>query len=313
MGQDLILITSAAGQTGTRLIRHLTARGARVRGLVTRQASADKVRALGAEPVFGSLDDAASLARAMQGVDTVYHIAPTLATDEHAMGRRVIDAARQAGVGYFVLHGVIAPYLDNINYHHAKQLIQLDLYRSGMAYCVLLPTNFMQNVNWTWPAIMEKGVWELPYDVDKPLTWVDLEDVAEAAAVVLTDRGHAYATYELCGNQAFLSRAQIAGMMSRVLGREVEAREVAVDEYLEQYRRMPFFERKSGEELAQIRAMFIDYDRHGMPAGNGHVLSMLLGRPAGTYEQFLARLARAPTAGAAGTAPLVTSYGLPGG
>lgn len=309
-----ILITAGAGQTGTRLIRRLKARGATdVRALVTRDASANAVASLGATPVFGDLRDAQALAGAMRGVEKVYHIAPTLTFDEHAMGKGVVDAARHAGVSHFVLHGVMAPYLQNINYHFAKEQIQWDLYRSGMPYTVLLPTNFMQNLNWTWPTIAREGRWELPYDVDKRITWVDLDDVAEAAAVVLTEAGHAYGTYELSGTDSFLSRAEIARLMSAELGRPIAAVKVDIDAYLQRVRSMPFFARRTDDELAQIRAMFLDYDRYGMPAGNPNVLSWLLGRPAASYAEFLRRLNAATSAqhdnNAAPSA--VTSYGLP--
>jgi uncharacterized protein YbjT (DUF2867 family) len=301
-----ILVTAAAGQTGTRLVRLLTQRGAQVRGLVTNESSANKIRSLGATPFLGDLRDAASLRTAMSGVQKVYHIAPTLSYDEHAMGRSVVKEAQAAGVEHFVLHGVIAPYLQNINYHFAKELIQWDLYRSGMAYTVLLPTNFMQNISWSWRTIAEEGRWELPYDIDKKLTWVDLDDIAEAAANVLTEPGHQYGTYELCGTDAFLSRRNIADLMTQVLGTRIAAVKTGIDEYLERYRNSPFFARTTTEELDQIREMFIDYDKHGMPAGNPKVLSMLLHRPAGSYRDFLVKLNRSEAAAAG-----ITNYGLP--
>lgn len=287
----MILVTSAAGQTGTRLLSQLSQRGVEVRGLVTNATSAKKVQDLGAEAVFGDLRDLDALRAAMRGVERVYHIAPTLTVREHEMGQGVIAAAQAAGVQHFVLHGVIAPYLQHINYHWAKQQIQLDLYRSGLPYTILLPTNFMQNVSWTWPLIAKEGRWELPYSTSRRLTWVDVDDVAEAAANVLTQEGHEFGTYELCGTDAYLSRDEIAQLMSNALGRRVIAVKSDVEEYLAAARRQPFFERVSEEELDQIRAMFIDYDRFGMPAGNGKVLSMLLGRPAGSYEQFVQKLA----------------------
>jgi uncharacterized protein YbjT (DUF2867 family) len=302
-----VLITAAAGQTGTRLTRLLCARGVRVRGLVTKPASAEVVQSLGGMPFIGDLRDLQALREAMAGVDKVYHIAPTLSYDEHQMGRIVLEAAQRAGVRHFVLHGVMAPYLQNINYHWAKEQIQWDLYRSGMPYSVLLPTNFMQNIAWSWPTIAREGRWELPYSIDRKITWVDLDDVAEAAANVLTEPGHELGTYELSGTDAFLSRRDIAALMSEELGREIQAVETDVDDYLQRYRSMPFFARTRQEELDQIRAMFVDYDKHGMPAGNPKVLSMLLGRPAQTYRGFLKKLNRPAREAAQG----ITTYGLP--
>jgi NAD(P)H dehydrogenase (quinone) len=304
----MILVTSASGQTGTRLIAQLVRRGMPVRGQVVRPQSAQKIAALGATPVVADLRDAAAMGAAMHGVDRVYHIAPSLAYKEHEMGKVVLAAARDAGVQHFVLHGVMAPYLQHLPFHWAKECMQVDLYRSGIPYTVLMGTNYMQNISWTWPAIVERGEWILPYSTEKRLTWLDLDDAAEAAANVLTEQGHDYASYELCGTDSFLSRAEIAAMMSRALGKPVRAVKIGIDEYLAEARAMPFFSRFREEEIGQIRAMFIDYDAYGLPAGNSKVLSMLLGRPAASYAQFLERLAQGLSIGAA---PAAHSYGLP--
>lgn len=304
----MILITSASGQVGTRTIRELVRRGCRVRGQVVRPESAAIVAALGAEPVVASLRDPDSLRAAFGGVERVYHIAPSLMRDEYEMHRAVLAAALQAGIRHFVLHGVVAPYLDHLPFHHAKQRLHADLFRSGLPYTVLMETNYMQNVGWTWPIIVERGEWMLPYSPDRRLTWLDLDDAAEAAANVLTQPGHEYATYELCGTDAFLSRSEIAAMMTRALGRPVRATRVDPDEYFATARKMPFFQRFGDDEIAQIRAMFVDFDRYGLPAGNSRILSMLLGRPAGSYAQFLQRLAGGQ-AGAASAS--INTYGLP--
>jgi len=307
---DSVLITSAAGQTGTRLIRLLKARGVdQIRALVTRDASAEKVRALGAQPVMGDLRDGVALRQAMQDVETIYHIAPTLYFEEYKMHKVVLDAATASSIRHFVLHGVIAPYLQTLNFHWAKQLLINDLFAAGLPYTILLPTNFMQNINWTWPIIADEGRWELPYSPETPLSWVDLDDVAEAAANVITGSGDEYATYELVGTDSILSRRQIADLMTAELGRTVEAVRVDTDAYLAKYKDQPFFQRMTLDELSQIRAMFEGYDQVGCPAGNAKALSMLLGRPATSYRDFLKRLAeqmKAPQADGS-----ITSYGLP--
>ena len=303
-----ILITAASGQTGTRLIKQLVSKGHMVRAMVTRPTSADVVAALGAEPTIGNAWNPQDLLRAMDGMDSVYHIAPTFTYDEPALGKLLIDAALKSKLQHFVLHGVMAPYLDNINYHWAKMLIQRDLYRSGLNYTVLLPTNFMQNVSWTWPLIAKQNKGPLPYSIDQKLTWVDLEDVVSAAAAVLTEPGHEFGTYELSGKDAYLSRREITELMSQALGRKIEAVQETPDDYLKHARTQPFFERFSDKEVNQILAMFDDYDRYGMPAGNPKVLEMLLGRPAASYKDFVARLVSA--SGVQGQAN-INSYGLP--
>jgi hypothetical protein len=93
---------------------------------------------------------------------------------------------------------------------------------------------------------------EVPYDVDAIFGFADLSDVGEAAAVVLTEAGHAGATYELASRLA--STAEVAA----VAGRGAVRADARVDH--------PW-----------LRAMFDYYDRYGLPVGT-RTLEMLLGR-----------------------------------
>ena len=284
----MILVTCAAGQTGTRLIPHLVRRGVRVRGAVTRPESAEKVAALGAEPVFADVRDGAAMQAALVGVEKFYYVPPSLVADEEALNRRVIGWARAAGVKHFVLHGAIAPYLQDVSFHWAKLTANIDLYHSGMPYTVLIPANFMQNISWTWPQVIEHGRWELPYRTDVPLAWVDVDDVAEAAANVLTGSGDEYATYELAGS--VLSRDAICVLVSAALGRQVVAVRADPDAFMAELMAAPRFAGRSASEFDQIRGMFRHYDAVGCPAGNTKILSMLLGRPATSYARFVDKL-----------------------
>lgn len=306
----MILVTSATGQVGSRLVRQLVQRGENVRGQVVRESSRDAIASLGAEPFVARLDDPKAMRQSMQGVSRIYHIAPSLATNEHATGRVVLQAAIDSGVQHFVLHGAVCPYLAHLPFHQAKEALQLDLFHSSMPYTVLMGTNYMQNVSWTWPTIVERGEWVLPYSPDKRMTWLDLEDAAEAAANILTEDGHEYATYEICGADSFLSRSEIAAMMTKAIGRPIRATKIDVEDYVQQAKTMPFFSRFADEQIDQIRAMFKEVDAYGVPAGNSKTLSMLLRRPAGTYAQFLERLAAGLTAGADASRG-TTTYGLP--
>ncbi|MBX3426000.1 MAG: NAD-dependent epimerase/dehydratase family protein [Pirellulales bacterium] len=69
------LITGASGFVGSNLARIARDAGWRVRGLIRSASNADELERLHVELVFGSLDDEASLAAAVHGVDVVFHIA----------------------------------------------------------------------------------------------------------------------------------------------------------------------------------------------------------------------------------------------
>ena len=69
------LVTGATGFIGHRLVRSLLERGDTVRGLVRDPAKAEDLGGLGAELVQGDVTDDESIARAVQGVDRVFHTA----------------------------------------------------------------------------------------------------------------------------------------------------------------------------------------------------------------------------------------------
>jgi dihydroflavonol-4-reductase len=69
------LVTGATGFIGRHLVDQLTAEGWRVRALVRPRSDTRAVIAAGAEMASGDLTDAGSLHRAVQGVDTVFHLA----------------------------------------------------------------------------------------------------------------------------------------------------------------------------------------------------------------------------------------------
>lgn len=69
------LVTGAAGFTGGHLARHLAASGYQVRALVRGAERAADLRSAAVEIVEGDIRDRAALARAMERVDVVHHIA----------------------------------------------------------------------------------------------------------------------------------------------------------------------------------------------------------------------------------------------
>lgn len=104
-------VTGGSGFVGGRLIRRLVSEGTGVRALARSDASAEKVAALGAEPVRGDLEDAASLRAGADGCDVAYHAAAEVSdwgrredfVRANVTGtERVLAGAREAGVRRFV-------------------------------------------------------------------------------------------------------------------------------------------------------------------------------------------------------------------
>jgi NAD(P)H dehydrogenase (quinone) len=281
----MILVTGAAGKTGKAVIKALAGIGASVRALVRRSEHGAALEALGAaEVAIGSFEDSSALVRAAAGARAIYHICPNVSRDEVAYARAVVDAARQNGVERFVFHSVLHPQIEAMPHHWQKMRAEEMLFAAGFKLTILQPSAYMQNVLGVWGGVIERGVFRVPYPVETPLSLVDLDDVAQAAARVLMDDGHAGATYELVGTSP-LSQSEVAAALSEALGRNVRAEPEPAEAWEARARAGGMGE----YERATLAAMFRYYAAHGL-VGNPNTLTWLLGCPPTSFGSFLSRI-----------------------
>ena len=277
----MILITGAGGKTGRALIQSLS--GAEtVYAFVHREEQGLVAKSLGAEKVVvGDLREEAAVRAALEGVRAVYHICPNMSPDEMAIGELVIEEAQKAGVEKFVYHSVLHPQTEKMMHHWQKLRVEEMIFESGLPFTILQPAPYMQNLLASWKGIVEEGILRIPYSIESKFSFVDLEDVAEAARFVLTDPGHLHATYELAGTTP-ISHIEVADVFSGALKREVRADKMELSDWRLQAGKM------SEYALENLTRMFEYYDRWGL-VGNPNVLRWLLQREPVSVEKFLAK------------------------
>jgi len=281
----MILVTGAAGKTGQAIIQALAGRGAAVRAFVYRPDQAARVQSSGTqEVVIGELQDEAAFRQAAQGTEALYHICPNMHPDEVTIGRIAIRAAQAAGVAQFVYHSVLHPQVEAMPHHWHKLRVEEMLFESGLAYTILQPAAYMQNILAGWTLINEQGIYRVPYRPEARLSLVDLEDVAAAAAITLTEPGHHGAIYELVGPDA-LSQHEVAAVLGQVLGRPVRAEQILIEAWTGQAQAAGL----GAYAIETLVKMFRYYDRYGF-WGNGRVLSWLLNRPPTSFAAFIERI-----------------------
>jgi NAD(P)H dehydrogenase (quinone) len=286
----MILVTGAAGKSGRAVVTALAARGAAVRAFIRNPAHAGELLALGAAEVsFGSFEDARALTQAAAGARAIYHICPNVSRDEMAYARAVATAARAHGVRRVVYHSVLHPQIEAMPHHWQKMRVEEMLFEAGFDLTVLQPTAYMQNILGAWDGIIGDGVYRFPYPAATRLSLVDLDDVGEAAAIVLTQDGHHGASYELAGMPA-LSQSDVAAALGVALGRSVRAEEEPLAAWEARARAGGMGE----YERITLAAMFRYYAAYGL-VGNAHVLRWLLGRAPTSLAALLARAAAAAT------------------
>ena len=249
-----VLVVGATGQQGGAVAREWLRLGYQVRGL-TRNPAGPRARALtnlGATMVRGNLNDATSLARALEGVDGVF-----LMTDfwEHGYdgevrhGRNMIEAAQAAGVKHLVYSSVAsADRKTGIPHFDSKYDVEQLLVGSRLSWTVIRPVSFMEN----WRGIPDPiaaGVYATPLRPDATLQYVSVTDIGRFTAMALENRaawrGRAI---DIAGSS--LTVDQLRALFARVLDRPVELQTIPWSDY----------EARSGREMTVMMRWF---DRTG--------------------------------------------------
>lgn len=215
-----ILVLGATGNTGSEVVRQLQVANADF-GVMVRNA--DSVTSMNLEPQqirLGNFDDLTALQKAMQGVKKVYVSMPAH-QDNVQWVNNILNAAKSAQVEHIVkLSGMGA-------HHEAGSSIirthaQTDdlLKQSGIAWTLIQPNSFFQNLYGSLSTINSMGQFFLPL-ADAKQSVVDIRDVAAVVVESLLGKNHQGQTYLISGPEA-LSFAEQAQIISEVSGKQVE-------------------------------------------------------------------------------------------
>ena len=273
----MIAVTGASGALGGRVAALLAEQGAPMRLVVRDAARAPGIE--GAEVADGaSYADGEAMRRAFEGADTVFFV--SAAEEEHRVDlhRGVVDAAVAAGVERIVYTSFFAAAADctftfGRDHFHTEEHIK----STPLAWTFLRDNIYLDYVPF---FAGEDGVIRGPAG-DGRVAAVARDDIAAAAAAVLTSDGHAGASYGMTGSEAF-TMAEAAERVARAAGRPV----TYVEETLEEARasRAP-----SGAPAWEIEGWVTTYS--SIAAGELEAVSgdieRLTGRRPITLDEFL--------------------------
>jgi len=216
-----ILVTGARGKTARHLIPKLLRRGITVRA----GSSSHAPTRAGAEPVPFDWFDESTYRAALTGAEAAYLVSPGLVrggAEPVAQVEKFMHDAAGFGVRRIVLLSSFG--VDQAPPEDALRRVESAVAESGVAHTVLRPTAFMQNFSenhWSGIAgkIRDQGRLIMPFG-EHPVSYISAEDIAEVAAVALTEDGHDGKGYALTGPEA-ITLTEAAASISAAIGRHV--------------------------------------------------------------------------------------------
>jgi uncharacterized protein YbjT (DUF2867 family) len=262
MNQGTTLVIGGTGKTGRRLVERLKAQSVPVR-----------VGSRSSERPFDG-ENRATWAPALQGVESAYvSYYPDLA----APG--ATDAIR-AFCEVAVAHGVRRLVLLSGRGETEAQLCEGIVRSSGAEWTVLRASWFSQNFSESFflePLLA--GELALPAgNVGEP--FIDTDDIADVAAAVLTQEGHAGKLYEITGPRLW-TFAEATAEIARATGRQIRYRQISGERFNEELRNAA-----TPPELADFLAYLFHEVLDGRNASVTDGVQQVLGRPARDFADY---------------------------
>jgi uncharacterized protein YbjT (DUF2867 family) len=283
-----VLVTGATGTVGSELVKELLRRRADVRVFTRKQPKPGTFPGT-VEVALGDLTDPVSVVEAMKGVDELFLLIDNL-PDEFTQALTAYGLAKKAGLKHVTYLSVFkADQFLEVPHFAAKSAVEQAIRAGGMPYTILRPGYFVQNERRLKPVLTGPGIYPIPAG-NQGLAAVDVRDIAEAAAITLTEKGHAGKTYDLVSSE-MLTGPGAAATWSKVLGKKITyAGHGDFDCFEAQLRNTG-----TPSWIAyDLRVMFQGYVERGLSNTEDQAarFAALLGHQTRTYSSFAEELAK---------------------
>jgi uncharacterized protein YbjT (DUF2867 family) len=286
MNNQTTLIIGAAGNNGVATIEVLinkkqTKDTIRAAVRSSEKAAELKRRFPAIETVIIDLDKPETLNAAYQGVTKVFMIPGNVeAREQHA--KNAIDAAVHAGsVEQFVFYSVFGAEYESILFGRQFRAGEKYLEQSGLNWS-LLRTIFFQDNFFGWADGVKQG--GLYFGIrEGSLAPLNIADIGEIAANILTTSGHNNKAYNITGPE-LLTGADMAAVFSDVTGKAVAYVSPSQEQTLESLLSSgwPEWQAKGMLELFEVFAT----NQAAVVSSDGE---QLLGRPLTTLKEFVSK------------------------
>ncbi|MCG3118023.1 MAG: NAD(P)H azoreductase [bacterium] len=274
----MILVTGSTGFIGSEVVRLLSQVDVPARALARNPDKGQKLP--GITWVAGDLAKPETLPAVFENCTKLFLLTGNV---ENAveLQHNAIVAARQAGVEHVVKLSAFgaSPHSNSLigRWHYQ---IEKELQKSGLAWTMLRPHHFMQNLLAQAENIIKNGVIYSAAGEGK-IPFIDTRDIAAVAAVTLTQPEHIGKKYVITGSEA-ISYRQVTEIIGAEIGRELRY----IDESFDEARARLT---KAGQPswLIESSLALAAYQRAGGPTETiTSVVADLTGKPPRTFAEF---------------------------
>src|SRR5713101_2488720 len=214
-----LLVLGVTGQVGRLVAKNLRRRYARLSVGTRRKANLEELADQFGASRFIDLDDPRTFDEALNNVTGIF-LVTGYTVDMLVQSKTLIDAATRNGVNHIVHLGAFTrdhdAYATVFAWH---QMVEAYLRDSGVAWTNVHPNMFMQSFLSVWS--IKGGVYSAY--TSKPIGFTALEDVAEAAAVILMEGPDKHNGKDYWFSADALTPRQVAETLTAATGRKFTA------------------------------------------------------------------------------------------
>lgn len=253
-----ILITGATGQVGSKTIDFLLAnqeieKDIEIVAAVRTPQKSAPFTAQGIATVLLDFDDEATYLPALEGIERLL-IVTGYTVDMLRQSKTLLDSAKKAGVQHVVHLGACGRDDTTVAQWAWHQLVERYIEWSGFSYTHLRPETFMQNLlSYGGKKAIEAGVIHA-YVEGARLSWVDVDDVAQVAALALAyPEVHNRQTYRLGYDAKTFD--ELASLMTSIIGKPFRYEPLSPEIFRQEMQ-------KAGAEMAYMGCVYEHWKRY---------------------------------------------------
>jgi uncharacterized protein YbjT (DUF2867 family) len=284
----MILLTGITGNIGGATARALLDKNVRFRALVRDLAKASAWAERGVELVQGDFADAASLAKALAGVDCALLVMPN-GEQQQPMELAFVNAAKAAKLPWIIklsspeaVRGTTSPI--PLAHIAAEDAIMA----SGLKWTFVRPSFFMQNFRGSVKAAKASGKLSMPMG-NGTIAVTDNNDAGQFVAHIMTDSNtarHHGQCYDITGPDSVMTFHDVARLIGEVIGQKVVYEDCDPKAFQEAIR--PFHRNQWHSDA--VAYLFAEIANGKTPGHKTDTFQKIMGRPGRSLKEYLSSL-----------------------